>query len=68
MLHLRAKDPFEGGVDLGERPTDLVRDAGGFAGEVVIEANQDFQLCEGFVPDVDAPQRVGQGRAASAMT
>jgi hypothetical protein len=41
-------------VDLGEQPPDAVDQAGGLAGEVVVEADQDFQLSEGLVADVDA--------------
>ncbi|GAA2387779.1 hypothetical protein GCM10010170_098960 [Dactylosporangium salmoneum] len=60
VLDLGPEDPFQGGVDLGEQPADAVGQAGGFTGEVVIEADQDLQLGQGLIGDIDAAQRVRQ--------
>ena len=68
VVDLRAEDPFQGGVDLGEQAADPVARAGGLAGEVVVEADQDVQLGEGLVAGVDPAQVWGIVRAASAMT
>jgi hypothetical protein len=54
-------------VDAGEQAADAVGQPGGFAGEVVVEADQHLQLCQSVVTDVDRAQGVGQRAAASAM-
>lgn len=47
-------------MDLGEQPADAVGHPGGLAGQVVVEADEDFEFSEGFIADVDAAQRVRQ--------
>jgi len=47
-------------VDAGEQAADPVGDAGGLAGQVVVEADQHIQLGQGVVTDVDRPQGVRQ--------
>jgi hypothetical protein len=66
VLDFRPDDPLKRGMDVGEQPADAVGDAGGLTGEVVVEADRDFQLGERFVADVDAPQRVSTPRPKSA--
>ena len=60
-MYLRPEDAFERRVNLGEQPADPVGQPGRFAGEVVVEPDQDFQLCQRFVADIDPAQRVGHG-------
>lgn len=61
VLHSGAEDPFQSGVDLGQQAPDPVGYPGGFAGEVVVEADEDFQLGQDLVAGVDPPQRAWQG-------
>jgi hypothetical protein len=61
VLHLRAQDAFQRRVDLGEQAADAVADAGDFAGEVVVVADQHLQLGQSLVAGIDAAQGVRQG-------
>jgi hypothetical protein len=61
VLHSRSEDTFEGRVDLGQQAADAVGDPGSLPGEVVVEADQDFQLGESLVADIDPAKRVRQG-------
>ncbi|WP_455565623.1 hypothetical protein [Micromonospora chersina] len=45
-------------MNLVQQAPDPVRGAGGLVGEVVVEADEDFQLGQGLVTDVDPPQTV----------
>ena len=47
-------------MNLGKQTTNPVGDPGDLAGEVVVVADQDFQLGEGLVTGVDPAQRVRQ--------
>ena len=44
VVQVRADDPFQGGVDLGEEPADPVRGGGGLLGQVVIETAEHRQF------------------------
>ena len=48
-------------MDLSEQASDAVADPGGLGGEVVVVADEDFQLGEHLVAGVNAAQRVWQG-------
>jgi hypothetical protein len=48
------------GVDVGEQAADAVAQAGGLAGQVVVEADQHTQLGQSLVAGVDAAQGVRQ--------
>jgi putative transposase len=61
MRDLRAEDAFQGGLDLCEQAADAVADPGGFAGQVVVGADEHLQLGQGVVTGVNAAQGVRQG-------
>jgi len=61
VIDFGAQYVFQSRMDLGEQATDAVADPGGLGGEVVVVADQDFQLGEHLVAGVDAAQRVWQG-------
>jgi len=54
-------------VNAGEQPTDSVAHAGRFAGEVVVETDEDAELGECVITGIDPSQRVGMVLAVSAM-
>ena len=56
VIQVRAQDPFQGGVDLGEQAADPVARSGGLAGQVVVEADEHGQL-----GDVRRRRRRAQG-------
>jgi hypothetical protein len=58
---LRADDPFQRGMDVGEQATDAVGQPGGLAGQVVVEADQHTQLGQSLIAGVDPAQGVRQG-------
>jgi hypothetical protein len=62
-----ADSAFQRGVDTGEQPTDAVAEAGGPAGQVVVEPDQHLQFGQGVVADIDRAQRVRQRAGGSAM-
>lgn len=58
MLKARSQDAFQVWVDLGEQAAEPVADAGGLAGQVVVEADEHLQLGDGLVFEVDRAERV----------
>lgn len=58
VVDLGAENSFQSGMDLCQRATDPVRHASGFAGEIVVEPDQDLQFGQSFVAGVDPAQRV----------
>ncbi len=61
MRDTRSQNAFEGWVDAGKQAADAVAGACRLAREVVVEADQDTELGEGFIAGVDAAQRVRHG-------
>lgn len=58
VVDLGAENSFQSGMDLRQQATDPVRHTGGFAGEIVVEPDQDLQFGQSFVAGVDPAQRV----------
>ncbi len=55
VLQPRSQYSFQRRVDLGQQAVQPVGDAGGFAGQVVVEADDHLQLGDGLVLAVDRP-------------
>lgn len=68
VLHSRAQHPFQGRVDLCQQSPQPVADAGGLAGEVVVEPDVHLQLGDGLVSSSIDRRVCGIERAASAIT
>jgi hypothetical protein len=51
---------FQSGVNRGEQPPDPVRHPSGFSCQIVVEADENFQLSQRLIARIDPPQRVRQ--------
>ena len=55
VIQARAQDAFQGRVELGEQAAQSVAGAGGFGGEVLVEAGQHRELGNGLVSQLQGP-------------
>ncbi|MET4673905.1 hypothetical protein ABID94_006829 [Streptomyces sp. PvR018] len=58
MLQSRSQDPFQRRMDLGQQAVQPVGEAGGLAGQVVVQPDGHLQLGDPLALAVDRPQRV----------
>jgi hypothetical protein len=58
VLDARAQHAFQVRVDLGKQAAEADADAGGLAGQVVVEADEHPQLGDGLVFELDRAQCV----------